>query len=148
MTTPTPLCDLLDHVLRGEAHRSNAPSKRGGEWDAWFALPQRSRRRLIGARWARFGALPPDVLADRIRDVIAVDDPLVWFYRTALAAIDERQRAANVDRHVRVAVDGGDVSYYARRTRLVQQVGHPSLWHYRVARGWSVTRVHGERLSA
>lgn len=140
MSSPTPIGDHFDHVVRGEAHRSSPGRyrhrrgrRRGGEWDPWFELAPRKRRVLIGARFARAGGMWPDDLADMIeRNHPNLDgDPLEWFYRTAFQVLDERRRAHNYDRHRRVARQSGHPTYYQRRAELAREAGYISFWHYR-----------------
>lgn len=138
--TPTPITDALTLVVGGDTHCSSPGERPGGEWDPWFALSRRNRRRLTGAGWATAGGLQPDQLAhviDAYRSFETQDEALTWFYRTALASINERRYAANVDRHLRVARAGGDATYYDRRDRLAREGGHGSLWRYRKAKGWT-----------
>lgn len=141
--TPTPIGDLFDLVVQGEAHASSPGRHPGGEWDPWFALPRRTRRILIGARMARSGALMPDQLADLIvrRHPCLDEPPLDWYFRTALAAIQERRYASNRDRHQRLAWGGSFTpgafrTYYRYRDARVREMGFCSLWHYRKAKGW------------
>lgn len=147
VSSPTPIGDHFDHVVRGEAQRSSPGNPkhrrhrhRGGEWDAWFALPRRKRRILIGARFARRNAMWPDELADMIeRNHPNLDGPpLDWFYRTAFEVLRERRAARNRDRHLRVARQSGHSTYYRRRAALAVEAGYPSFWQYRKAK-WSPT---------
>lgn len=127
-TMSTPIGDRFDQVIGAEAHASSptVKGKHGGEWDAWYALPRRTRRRLIGAGFARKGAMEPDVLADLITRQGVTDDyreALDWFYRTAIAALDERQRER---RRVR------RVPFVDRNAKAIAQ-GYLSFWQYRKA---------------
>jgi len=147
LTSPTPIGDHFDHVVRGEAHRSSPGRqkqrrhrRRGGEWDAWFALPLRKRRILIGAGFARRDAMWPDDLADMIErnHPNLTGPPLDWFYRTAFEVLQERRHARNRDRHLRVANQTGHPNYYRRRAALAVEAGYPSFWRYRKAK-WSTS---------
>lgn len=138
----TPFGDRFELVLQAEAHRSAPGRHPGGEWDAWFALPRRTRRVLIGARFARRGGLEPDVLADLIvrnHPNLGGELPLEWFYRSCLEVLAERRRARHRDRHLRVAVESGHGSYYERRCALAVAAGFPSFWAYRRGK-WSTAR--------
>lgn len=143
---PTPINDSIEGVIGAERHASSpSPSRRrpGGEWDAWHALPNLSRRRLIGARWARHGGMQPDVFADLIAVNTGLDDyrtALEWFYTTALLAVDERRSAHNHNTHLAIAQRHGLPTYYAYRNLQAQFNGHTSLWHLRQERGWARPR--------
>lgn len=138
MSSPTPIGDHFDRIVRGEAHRSSPGRHPGGEWDAWFALRRRSRRILTGAGFARRNAMWPDDLADMIeRNHPNLDEPaLDWFYRTAFEVLRERRHARNRARHLRVANQSGHSTYYQRRQALAVDAGYPSFWQYRKAK-WS-----------
>lgn len=83
----------------------------------------------------------PDVLADFIDARLHTDDnPLDWYYRTALAAIEEVRAARNRDRHLQLAKRYELPSYYQYRTIIVQEAGYKSLWHYRQEQGWGENR--------
>lgn len=131
--TPTPIGDHFDLVVRGEAHRSSPGRHPGGEWDAWFALPRRQRRVLIGAGFARRNAMWPDDLADMIQrnHPNLGGPPLEWFYRSAFDVLRERRHARNRDRHLRLAKRSGHRTYYERRAALAVEAGFVSFWHYR-----------------
>ena len=141
--SPTPIGDHFDHVVAGEAHRSSPGRYPGGEWDAWFALPRRKRRILIGAGFARRHGMWPDDLADLIerRHPNLDEPPLEWFYRTTFQVLRERRAARNRDRHQRVASQSGHVSYYRRRAALAVEAGYPSFWQYRKAKWHDHTPV-------
>lgn len=140
VSSPTPIGDHFDLVVRGEAHRSSPGGHAGGEWDAWFAMPTRKRRMLIGARFARRNGMWPDELADMIErnHPNLAGEPLEWFYRTAFEVLRERRSAHNRDRHLRVARQSGHPTYYRRRCALAVAAGFVSFWQYRKAK-WSDT---------
>lgn len=136
----TPITDLFDLVVCGEAHASSPRQRPGGEWDPWYGLPARTRRRLIGAGFARPGAMEPDVLADMIRDRhpgLNGQDPLDWYFRTALLVLDERRKVARHRRTHALIRRSGHASYYAHRTSYCASQGYESVWHYRRAKGWA-----------
>jgi hypothetical protein len=148
VTDPDPHWALaeLDRVMGAERVATwNARTRQpGGEWDTIRALPPRSRRRLVGARWLRRDGLPPDVAAtiicDAVGDVRTTCEAMQWYCRTALVAIDEARREAHRDRHARAARRLGARSYYDVRATRAVLAGYPSLWHERVARGWTENR--------
>lgn len=137
--TETPIGDELERVCEGEIHRTSPPRRAGGEWDPWKALPRRTKLRLIGAGYARRGGLEPDVLADVIvrNKPDVADDPLGWYYRTALAALRERRSASRKDRRNRLARAAGCRTEYAYRTLQAQAAGFETFWQYRLARKWA-----------
>lgn len=150
--TPTPITDRLRAVVGAEAHASSPTRthdhagrrvERGGEYDAWYALPARSRRRLIGAGWARKGAMQPDELADLIARNGGPSDyreALEFYYRLALLAIDERRRAYEIDTRNARAKAAGQPSYFHYRNQQARAAGHASLWQYRKSKGWGSGR--------
>lgn len=140
--TPTPITDRLAHVIGGEAHATTpADDKRaGGEWDAWYALPRRTRKRLTGAGYARRGAMQPDVFADLLRSRGFGDDyrqALERFYGEALLAIIETRRARTNNSRARQAKATGHRSYFALRNARAVALGYRSFWHLRatIAKG-------------
>jgi hypothetical protein len=156
VSSPTPIGDHFDRIVRGEAHRSSpgrrpSPGRhRGGEWDGWFALPRRKRRILIGAQFARRNAMWPDDLADMIeRNHPNLDgDPLEWFYRTTFQVLRERRAARNRDRHLRVARQSGHATYYQRRAALAAEAGYPSFWHYRKSKWGGAAALDDREVAA
>lgn len=137
----------LERVLGSDALATwNRDRQRGGEWDALAAVPLRTRQRLQGAGYLRLHGLLPDVAADvicaNVSGVEGVDAAVRWYVRTALEAIAQERRVRHRVRHLRVARESGDATYYARRVRLAREAGHSGLWAYRQARGWSNERVH------
>ena len=140
--TPTPITDLLDLVVKGEAHRSSParPEFAGGEWDPWYALPLKRRKQLIGSRRARMNACPPDELADIIRancTTLGTEDPLEWYFRMCRLALAEGRVARRRDRRASSARRAGFPTEYALRNHRAVQDGYGSLWRYRKAKGWS-----------
>jgi hypothetical protein len=117
----------------------------GGEWDALRAFPLRQRQRLTSAGFFAKHGLHPDVAADyicaRVGGVEDTDAAMRWWIRTATLALAERRRERHRIRHLRVAVNNGDRSYYARRQRLARQAGHASLYAYRLSKGWTENRT-------
>lgn len=131
--TDTPIGDELERVTEGETHRTSAGRHRGGEWDAWYHLPLRTRQRITGAGYARRYGRPPDELADIIThnkpDV--ADDPLGWFYRQTLRALTERRQAARRDRRLRLAAAHGHRTEYEYRVAQARAAGFDTFWQYR-----------------
>lgn len=135
----TPRADHLDAVVGGNRHATSpARPKPGGEWDAWYALPRKSRHRLIGSRFCAAGGLQPDVLALLIEAETGQDwrHCLAWFYREALASIREERASRDRRSHDQLARRHQFPTYYLYRTHLVRQLGYPSLYAYRKAMGW------------
>lgn len=134
----TPITDLLELVVGGERIATSArpAARRGGEWDAWYAVPLRKRQRLTGAGWARRRGMAPDQLADVIRQTyphLSDSECVEWYVRTALLAIDESRRARRAARTARFCARIGARSYYAYRDVRCVLAGWPSFWAWRKA---------------
>jgi hypothetical protein len=139
LPTPTPIADLFYDVVGPETHRSAPGAHPGGEWDPWWSLSRRQRRRLIGGGFATARGLMPDRLADLIESRhpgLHGACPIEWYYRTALRVLDERRRAARRDSRQRLAERHGHRTEYQYRTAQARANGHASLWHQRRAMGW------------
>lgn len=133
--------DELERVLGGETLRSSLLGQTGGEWDSLRLLPARTRRRLIGARYATPGGLAPDQLAELVRGRVAgihtTDDAIMWYVRTCLTAIDEARLLAGRRRKLAVARRNGHLTYYQYRTELARAKGYGSVWDERRMRKWT-----------
>lgn len=112
----------LDHVMNGDRMTSRISTSGGGEWDALRSLPLRLRRRMIGARMLRPGALDPDQVADRLADYFGREfstcEAVDWY-------VD------NCRRELRHRDDTRHAAIYRRRVERLQRAGFRSLWHYR-----------------
>ncbi len=140
----TPIGDEFERITEGEIARSSPGRRPGGEWDPWFALAPKTRRRLIGAGFAGLVALEPDVLADIIeRNHPGLDgeEPMAWYYRTALKVMVERRTASKLHRRNRLTRTAGYKTEYEHRTRQARAAGYDTFWQYRQARQWSAGKT-------
>jgi hypothetical protein len=110
----------------------------GGNWDSLRHVSVHQRRRLTGAGWLTLNGEAPDQLELIMRAAgCSEPQPIEWYIRTALLAIPEAQRAANIRRHERLAERNGHDSYYEHRNAWVQSLGYKSLYHYRKDKQWT-----------
>lgn len=141
--TETPIHDRLVDITNGWT-LATFHGQRGGEWDTQRGTPLRKRRRLTGAGWMTLHGASPDRFADMLRGHVSGaelgPDPIAWFIREALRALDEVQAARQRDTKRRIAKAAGVKSYYEYRVRAAKAAGFESLWHYRQARGWKEDR--------
>lgn len=143
--TPTPLWDRLLDATAGDPLRSyNARRDVGGEWDTLAATPLRKRQRLTSAGLMSVDGTRPDVFCDMLRRYVGSEvepDPIAWYVRTALRALDEKQAAALRDYRRRVTRAAGVRSYYeVRLLAAMDATGTTSYWAYRRSRGWKENR--------
>lgn len=113
----------LDHVMNGDRMTSTVPASHGGEWDALRSIPRRIRRRMIGARMLRRGALDPDQVAERLGD---------YFGREFSSCEAVEWYLDNCRRELRHRDDTRHAAIYRRRNERARRAGFRSLWHYRV----------------
>jgi len=85
----------------GRSKPTSRPDRRG-EYDSYYALPPRRRRRLAGAGFilAYPNGLVPDELSEMIEAAVpglgsGGTDPLVWYFNTADRYIRESRQIAN-----------------------------------------------------
>lgn len=136
----------LDRVMGSDTVATwNRGRGAGGEWDTIKALPLRTRQRLTSAGYfSRHGMLPDvasDVICRHVGGVDDIDAAMRWYIRTARLALEQRRRRLHYQRHLQIAIEYDDVSYYARRQRLAIEAGHASLWAYRLSKGWVENRT-------
>lgn len=144
--TPTPIWDRLMSITGGNA-LATYHGQKGAEWDVLRDVPLRTRRRLTSAGLMARDGEKPDVFCDLLvtyggGEAERFDgyNPLAWWLREAVRALDERQSAVRKDRRRRLARRHGDRSYYAYRVAWCRERGYPSLWSYRQAMRWTENR--------
>lgn len=129
---PTPIADMLENIIGGESLATwNSRRPNGGEWDALRAVPLRTRRRLTGAGYLSLRGMLPDEFSDLL-ERNGVKDPIPWYIRTALLAIDEKHAARRRAREKALAPTG----LFQHRDQLAKAAGFRSYYDYRMKSGW------------
>ena len=132
----TPLSDELWRVTAGD-QCATFHGQPGGEWDVLRSTPLKVRQRLTGAGFFALHGWQPDRFADIIIDAgVQTDDPIAWYVRMAVRALDERRAADSYARHRALAHAEGHASYFEYRNELSRQRGFRSYWHERRFMGW------------
>lgn len=120
--------DELDRVIGSERLQSPLGTRNvGGEYDPFFQLPEKTRRKLSGAGMivaAPYGERA-DVLADIICREVAgietIDDALAWYFKMCSRYMLETRRMSYSRR-------------YKRRVERAAAKGYDSYWQHRQVR--------------
>lgn len=145
LSTETPITDMLHGVTKTEPlmtwNGSRTPKNRrtGGEWDTLRDIPLATRRRLTSARYMSRNGMEPDVfcmLLEEYGGTKVGPDPIAWFVRTAIRALDERQAARRRARETALARSTGHEGLFSHRDKLARDAGFRSYYHYRMHSGW------------
>ena len=138
----TPVADLLETVVGPESLATWNESRKtrrliGGEWDTLRRTPIAVRRRLTSAGFLSVRGMMPDDFSDMIAGRAQVGpDPIEWYIKTALRAIDERHAARRRAREKALARDSGRKTLFEHRDQLAKAAGFRSYYDYRMNSGW------------
>lgn len=131
--------DELDRVMLGNTVRHPAHGGAGGEWDTLRRAPRGVLRRLTGARLLTPHGEEPDVAATYYigpnAGIWDVCEAMEWYLRICILFVDDRQRIANFERHIKLARRHGCRSYFEYRDGLSKLGGYPS-YHYERKQRW------------